>query len=98
MRAMALHTPAAIETNPLNRVEYPRPEPGAGEILVRVHTCRVCRTDLHVAEGDLSPKQPRNVPGQAVVGVVARLGDGRRRFARGPRAGVAGLPEPRDAR
>jgi alcohol dehydrogenase, propanol-preferring len=93
MRAMALHTPAAIETNPLNMVEHPRPEPGTGEILVRVRTCGVCRTDLHVAEGDLSPKQQGIVPGHEVVGVVERQGDRCVRFARGARVGIAWLRE-----
>ena len=93
MRAMAIHTPAAIETNPISMVDLARPEPGAGEILVRVHTCGVCRTDLHVAEGDLPPKQPRIVPGHEVVGVVERLGDGCRRFQRGARVGIAWLRE-----
>ena len=53
MKAMAVYTPAPIETDPLRAIELPDPEPGPREILVRVKTCGVCRTDLHVAEGDL---------------------------------------------
>jgi alcohol dehydrogenase, propanol-preferring len=48
----------------------PDPEPGPGEILVRVSACGVCRTDLHLAEGDLPPHRPRTVPGHEVVGTV----------------------------
>src|SRR5579863_4488947 len=71
MRAMAVHRPAPIETGPLSMIDLPRPEPGPGEILVRVHACGVCRTDLHVAEGDLPPKHSPIVPGHEVVGVVS---------------------------
>jgi propanol-preferring alcohol dehydrogenase len=93
MRAMVVHTPAAIERNPLALTELPTPEPAPGEILVRVTTCGVCRTDLHVCEGDLAPKQPRMVPGHEVVGVVERLGPRCKRFAIGARVGIAWLRE-----
>ena len=93
MRAMAVHTPGPIETNPLSLVEVAQPEPGPGEILVRVKSCGVCRTDLHVAEGDLKPKHPRIVPGHEVVGVAESMGAGCRRFKPGARAGIAWLRE-----
>jgi len=93
MKAMAVYTPAAIETDPLRAIELPDPEPGPGEILVRIKTCGVCRTDLHVAEGDLPPRHPRIVPGHEIVGVVARCGAGATRFAAGARVGVAWLRE-----
>jgi len=93
MRAMVVHTPAAIETNPLTLADLEMPEPQPGEILVRVTTCGVCRTDLHVTEGDLAPKHPRMVPGHEVVGVVERLGKGCKRFAPGARVGIAWLRE-----
>ena len=93
MKAMAVHTPAPIETNPLSAIEVPAPEPGAGEILVRVLTCGVCRTDLHVAEGDLPPRLPRVIPGHEVVGVVERCGDGCKRLKIGDRVGIAWLRE-----
>ena len=91
MKGMALHRPAPIETNPLTPVELDTPEPGAGEILVRVRTCGVCRTDLHVAEGDLPPRHLRIIPGHEVVGVVEHRGLGATRFAPGARVGIAWL-------
>jgi len=90
---MVLHKPEAIESNPLTLAEIDTPEPGPGEILVRVTVCGVCRTDLHVSEGDLAPKHPRIVPGHEVVGVVERLGAGCKRFASGARVGIAWLRE-----
>jgi propanol-preferring alcohol dehydrogenase len=93
VRAMVLHRPAAIESNPLALAEIETPEPRPGEILVRVTACGVCRTDLHVSEGDLEPKHPRIVPGHEVVGVVERLGAGCKRFAPGARVGIAWLRE-----
>jgi len=93
MKAMAINTPAPIETNPLSAIEVPAPEPGAGEILIRVITCGVCRTDLHVAEGDLPPRRPRVIPGHEVVGTVERCGDGCKRFKIGDRVGIAWLRE-----
>lgn len=93
MKAMAVYAPAAIETNPLRAIELPEPEPGPREILVRVKTCGVCRTDLHVAEGDLPPRHPRIIPGHEIVGTVARCGPGCARFAPGARVGVAWLRE-----
>src|SRR5271157_1510542 len=93
MKAMAVHAPAPIESNPLSAIEMPPPEPGRGEILIRVRTCGVCRTDLHVAEGDLPPRRPRVIPGHEVVGVVERCGDGCARFQPGDRVGIAWLRE-----
>ncbi len=93
MKAMAVYTPAPIETNPLSAIEVPVPEPRAGEILIRVLTCGVCRTDLHVAEGDLPPRLPRVIPGHEIVGVVERCGDGCKRFRAGNRVGIAWLRE-----
>ena len=85
MLAWQVATPGPIDTGPLEFVELPLPEPGPGQIRVRITTCGVCRTDLHVAEGDLAPKRPRIVPGHEVVGVVERAGPGCTRFAaRGP--------------
>lgn len=93
MHVLALEHPAPIETNPLRPIELPAPLPGPGEILVRVKTCGVCRTDLHVCEGDLPPKHARIVPGHEVVGVVEQLGPGCGRFAVGARVGIAWLRE-----
>jgi alcohol dehydrogenase, propanol-preferring len=93
MRAMAVNQPAQIETNPLQAVEIERPWPAPGEILVRVHCCGVCRTDLHVAEGDLPAKHEWMIPGHEVVGEVAAVGENCRRFRPGARVGVAWLRE-----
>jgi propanol-preferring alcohol dehydrogenase len=72
-------------------VSRPRPYPGPGEIGVRVLTCGVCRTDLHLAEGDLVPRHTGVVPGHEVVGVVASRGVGTDRFELGERVGIAWL-------
>jgi propanol-preferring alcohol dehydrogenase len=93
MRAMAIAAPAAIESNPLTLVDLERPRPGPGEILVRVTTCGVCRTDLHVVEGELAPRHPRIVPGHEATGVVEECGPGCNRFGPGDRVGIAWLRE-----
>jgi propanol-preferring alcohol dehydrogenase len=93
MRAFVVETPAAIETNPLRLIEQERPRPQADEILVRVSVCGVCRTDLHVAEGDLPPKHPRIIPGHEVVGVVEEAGAACTRFRPGARVGIPWLRE-----
>jgi propanol-preferring alcohol dehydrogenase len=59
-----------METGPLVRADRPVPEPGPGEVLVKVEACAVCRTDLHLAEGDLPPHRPRTTPGHQAVGRV----------------------------
>jgi alcohol dehydrogenase, propanol-preferring len=91
MKAWVVGTPGPIATAPLAAVDRPVPEPGPGEIRVRVSACGVCRTDLHLAEGDLAPHRPATVPGHEVVGTVDALGTGCRRFAPGQRAGIAWL-------
>ncbi len=93
MRAIILEHPGPIETNPLRLTDKPAPVPEKGEILIRIATCGVCRTDLHVSEGDLAPKHAGIVPGHEIVGVVARLGPATRRFSVGDRVGVAWLRE-----
>lgn len=93
MKAMAVHRPAPIECKPLRPIELAAPEPAAGEIAVRIRTCGVCRTDLHVAEGDLPPRREQVIPGHEIVGVVERCGAGCSRFAPGARVGIAWLRE-----
>jgi propanol-preferring alcohol dehydrogenase len=83
------HRPA--EARLLREVELPDPEPGPGEVRIRVTACGVCRTDLHLAKGELPAKRPGTVPGHEIVGVVERLGPGSERFALGDRIGVAWL-------
>src|SRR5258706_5920258 len=91
MKACFLRAPAKVETNPLAIGELPKPEPGPGEILVRVEVCGICRTDLHVVEGDLPPKKSPVIPGHQVVGHVAATGAGAERLSIGSRVGVAWL-------
>jgi propanol-preferring alcohol dehydrogenase len=91
MKASVVGTPGPMATGPLAMVERDRPEPGPGEIRVRVSACGVCRTDLHLAEGDLPPHRTRTVPGHEIVGQVDAVGDGARRFRVGDRAGIAWL-------
>lgn len=86
MRAMQLDAPG----RPLRMVVRPVPEPGAGEILVRISACGVCRTDLHVADGDIVGTLPI-VPGHEIVGRVEALGIGAVRFRIGDRVGVPWL-------
>lgn len=91
MRAWAVEQPGPVDSHPLVAGERPTPVPGPGEVRVRVSTCGVCRTDLHLAEGDLAPRRPGIVPGHEVVGVVDALGPGASRFAVGERIGIAWL-------
>jgi len=91
MKACFLRAPAKVETNPLEIGDLPKPEPGPGEILVRVEVCGVCRTDLHVIEGELPPKKSPVIPGHQVVGHVAATGAGVERLSIGSRVGVAWL-------
>jgi propanol-preferring alcohol dehydrogenase len=71
--------------------ERPRPEPAADEVVVRVHCCGVCRTDLHLADHELVPQRPRTVPGHEIVGDVVERGDRASRFSLGDRVGIAWL-------
>jgi len=89
--AQEIEEPRPAEERPLRLVERPRPAPGPGELLVAVEVCGVCRTDLHVAEGDLPPRRPHVIPGHEVVGRVAGRGPGAARFREGDRVGVAWL-------
>jgi propanol-preferring alcohol dehydrogenase len=104
MRAWVVHKPgpvAPVATGPLRLTERDVPEPGPGELLVRVRACGVCRTDLHLAEGDLPPRAPDITPGHEVVGEVVATGPalpgsgparrGVTRFAPGDRVGAAWL-------
>ena len=91
MRALALAAPAPIETAPLRSDSRPTPSPGSDEILVRVSACGVCRTDLHIVEGDLPLVRSPIVPGHQVVGRVEATGTHARRFRLGDRVGIAWL-------
>ena len=91
MKACLLRTPGRIENNPLEFIEAPQPAPGNGQVLVRIHVCGVCRTDLHVVEGELPPKKSPVIPGHQVVGTVEQAGPGTERFKTGARVGIAWL-------
>ena len=73
------------------QIERPVPVPGPGQVRVHVRVCGVCRTDLHLAEGDLTPKHAQVVPGHEVVGLVDELGPGCVRFSLGDRVGIPWL-------
>ena len=91
MRAWSVERPAPIDDHPLALTERPEPVPAPDEILVRVRVCGVCRTDLHLVEGDLTPRHAGVVPGHQVVGVVEGAGAATDRFAPGDRVGIAWL-------
>jgi propanol-preferring alcohol dehydrogenase len=91
MRAMSLGAPGPIESKPLMQVDKPVPDPGPDEVRVAVEVCGVCRTDLHIVEGDLAPRRAGIVPGHQVVGRVESRGASARRFREGDCVGVAWL-------
>jgi propanol-preferring alcohol dehydrogenase len=91
VKACLLQSPAKIETNPLVFSDYPDPQPASGGVLVRVSYCGVCRTDLHVIEGELIPQKSPVIPGHQVIGTIEKLGPGANRFPVGARVGIAWL-------
>jgi alcohol dehydrogenase, propanol-preferring len=91
MRAMFLHNAMPIEAKPLLRGEAPDPVPGPHEVRVSIRCCAVCRTDLHIAEGDIRPPALPIIPGHQIVGIVDALGLGCQRSRLGMRVGVAWL-------
>lgn len=91
MRAWRVQNPGPIASHPLEWGELPDPRPGPHELLLSVRVCGVCRTDLHLAEGDLQPRRPGVIPGHEVVGEVLELGEGSGRFRVGERVGVPWL-------
>ena len=88
---MGVRRPGPIDGDPLAFVDRPTPVPGPGEVRLRVSVCGVCRTDLHVAEGDLAVHRHEVVPGHEIVGTVDALGEAASRFDAGQRVGVAWL-------
>lgn len=87
MAAMVLDTPKSA----LRQVRLPVPSPGTNEVLLRVAACGVCRTDLHIIDGDLPPHRLPFVPGHEIVGTVVRAGSAADRFQVGQRVGVPWL-------
>jgi alcohol dehydrogenase, propanol-preferring len=88
MKAMLLDRPAPIEQKPLRKADIPLPEPGTGEILLKIGACGVCHTDLHTAEGDLPLPVLPMVPGHQIVGRVEKAGPNAHRFRTQDRVGV----------
>jgi len=91
MKAQQLHSPAPVDTSPLGWSDVAVPEPRDDEVRVRVSACGICRTDLHVVEGELPVRRSPLIPGHQVVGVVDALGAGARRFPKGCRVGIGWL-------
>ena len=91
MRAARLHAPGPVSSAPLRIEDVTTPQPGPGELLLRVSACGVCRTDLQLAEGDIPATYLPLVPGHQAVGRVAEIGNGVGGWAAGDRAGVAWL-------
>src|SRR5438132_3457756 len=92
MKACLLRSIAPIETNPLDFTDAPPPQPRGDEVLVRVSACGVCRTDLHVIEGELPPRKSPIIPGHQIVGRIEQVGERVTRFRGGERVGIPWLP------
>ena len=91
MKAMTLSHPASIDMGPLVLSDVPDPKPGVDEVLIQVSVCGMCRTDLHVVEGELPPKLPNVIPGHQVVGRIVESGSKAKTYVRGTRVGVPWL-------
>ncbi len=91
MKAAILREPRPVESNPLEWTEVDTPSPAADQLLIRVHACGVCRTDLHVVEGELPARKSPVIPGHQVVGTVEAAGPETKRHKKGDRVGVAWL-------
>ncbi|HEY3040225.1 MAG TPA: zinc-dependent alcohol dehydrogenase family protein [Pyrinomonadaceae bacterium] len=91
MKAWLLNRPARVDERPLTVAEVPVPVPGADELLLRIHACGICRTDLHIVEGELPVRRLPLIPGHQIVGRVSALGERVQGFAPGDRVGVAWL-------
>ncbi len=91
MKGCVLRHPAPIESNPLEYTDIPKPAPSGTQVLVRVNACGICRTDLHVIEGELTPRKSPITPGHQVVGIVEATGERAQRHAIGTRVGIAWL-------
>jgi len=91
MRAQVLIRPDDIANRPLHLHECEIPKPGPSQLLIKIHVCGICRTDLHVVEGDLELKRLPIIPGHQVVGEIKECGEGVADFKPGDRIGVAWL-------
>ncbi|MEJ2570770.1 MAG: alcohol dehydrogenase catalytic domain-containing protein [Anaerolineales bacterium] len=91
MKAMRLNQPAPIEDRPLELVEVEKPQPGPGQLLVQVHACGVCRTDLHTVEGEITPPKYPIIIGHQIVGTVESAADDVEGWEPGDRVGIPWL-------
>ncbi|MEB3757116.1 MAG: zinc-binding alcohol dehydrogenase family protein [Desulfurococcales archaeon] len=91
MKAWIVEEQKPIEDKPMKLVEISNPEPGPGEIRIKVSYCGICRTDLHIAEGDIPLHKKPVIPGHEIVGVVDKIGEGVTKFKPGDKAGVTWL-------
>lgn len=91
MRVLRLFAPAPAEETPLRLQESDMPEPGSQQVLVRVHVCGVCHTDLHIVEGELVPPGYPVTPGHQVVGTITKIGEGVSRAMLEQRVGITWL-------
>lgn len=91
MKAWVLDQPAPVESRPLALTDVPVPQPADNEVLVKVHACGICRTDLHVVEGELAVRKSRVIPGHQVVGTINAVGSRVDEFKIGDRVGIAWL-------
>lgn len=91
MKAFSLSNPAPVETRPLALSNVPKPVAATGEVLIKINACGVCRTDLHVVEGELPVRKSPVIPGHQIVGTVDEIGAGVTGFSIGDRVGVAWL-------
>ncbi len=91
MKAMVLRKQASINNSPLSMENWPIPEPGEKELLIKVSCCAICRTDLHIIEGELPPKQLPIIPGHQIIGIVVKSGQKCTKFRKGDKVGIAWL-------
>src|SRR2546421_4162686 len=93
MRAWVLREPADITSHPLEHQQVPIPTPAADQLLIRVRACGICRTDLHIAEGELAVRRLHVIPGHQIVGEVVSVGEAVTEYGPGDGVGVAWLNE-----
>jgi len=91
VKACILETPSPVENRPLKYTDVPLPVPESSQLLIKVAACGICRTDIHVSEGDLDQRLSLVIPGHQIVGVVEKFGDGVSGFSPDQRVGVAWL-------
>src|SRR2546421_7952376 len=91
MKACILKSPKSVDDRPLEVTDLPDPKPATDEVLLRVSVCGICRTDLHVVEGELPARRTPLIPGHQIVGEIAMLGSDAKGFELSQRAGVAWL-------